>query len=85
MNNDRHLPATTQDNNPHASVSTLLDIFSDLEFPAERASIWTYARSRKAGSSVLKRIQHMPEKTYENMEEFRQAFADDIENYGVTH
>jgi hypothetical protein len=85
MNDDRHLPMTQQDNNPHASPSMLLDMFNDLEFPTERATIWTYAKSRKADTLVMNRIKHMPEQTYENMEQFRKAFAEDIDNYGVTH
>lgn len=81
MHNERHLPA---ENNAHLNPALLLDIFGDMDFPAERASIWAHARRHKADERVMARIKHMPEKSYRNMEQFRQAFSAELENYGQT-
>ncbi|MBU0859851.1 MAG: DUF2795 domain-containing protein [Alphaproteobacteria bacterium] len=81
MNNNPHLPATTRDSGAQAYNA---QIFSDMDFPAEPAAIWTHAHSRKADVLTLNRIKHMPERAYKDVEDFRKAFAEDLENYGNT-
>jgi hypothetical protein len=81
MDHNPHLPATTRDSGSQVYNP---QYFGGMAFPAERASIWTHARSRKADVLTLNRIKHMPERSYKDMEDFRKAFAEDLDNYGNT-
>lgn len=81
----RHVENTPHNGPRQDNADYWLDIFGDVDFPAQRAGLWEHARNRKADALLLTRLRDMPERTYKNMEDFRKAFGADLENYGNVH
>lgn len=52
------------------------------EFPQEHEALVRVARERLS-PDMITRLERMPRCTYNTVEEFRKAFVEDIENYGV--
>lgn len=78
------------ENHPHTgprqdNADYWVDIFGDVDFPIHRAGLWNHARKRKADPLLLNNLKNMPERSYKSIEEFRQIFSAQLENYGNLH
>lgn len=62
------------------ALETLL---GENKFPQDRDTILRYARDNDAGPAVMERLEKMPARTYNSIEDFRSAFGEELENYGT--
>lgn len=51
-------------------------------FPLEHEAITDLARDQNMEPNLMERLETMPRRTYNTLEEFRQAFTEDLEDYG---
>jgi hypothetical protein len=57
--------------------------FEKAQFPQDMDSLERIAEEHKAGSDIMERLEKMPRRTYNSMEEFRKVFIEGIDNYGA--
>jgi len=76
--------APKPDNKRRKAQALTPDLFDDMQFPATRECFVDWAKERGIAGDQLNRLRQMPERTYNSINEFHDAFAHDLNNYGAT-